>query len=212
MIHTTLNSWKNASLKNDSFDNINEKVQSVTKDFIIKDDIIETIKIRVRNSLNKKTGKDWRIDIIKNFATVMTLDPEEFLKICDIMPEINKFIKANAQHAISKQNEDIEISESIETFDTKEFIKFIEDEMSWNSPNLTILNPKEKGHSYYFKYLIKDIPYKYVFHYECMPGSSVLKDLKNAAKSFDSNMSYKILRDGETGHRATTHEYIIIVN
>ena len=53
--------------------------------------------------------------------------------------------------------------------------------------------------------------WEYAFKYQCMPGSSVIPELKEAIKKFDKTLKPVIRRGLETGHRSAKHDYYIFL-
>jgi hypothetical protein len=93
-----------------------------------------------------------------------------------------------------------------------DFMEFIMKEMDWNDPRIyEICKLSEDTTELYDCLNLTNDQWSVAFSYDCLPGSSVKPELKEAILKF-SNAGYdvKIKRGWQTGRRESRHDYYII--
>ena len=91
----------------------------------------------------------------------------------------------------------------------KEFLLI---EMNWNGPSIKVLFPDFLLHNNLVELEIGLKPGEWSkgLLYSCMPGSSVIKELREAITKFHPDLKFKIVRSGDTSRRAFEHDYLLI--
>lgn len=119
------------------------------------------------------------------------------------------WLKKNADLASGSKKALSEVIGSGPLRESKEaFIDFMMKEMSWNGPEITQIEKGSKEAGFLKSAIgVKD-GWSEAYEYRCIPGSSVVTDLKNTAKKFGKTAEVK--RGFETSNRAPYHDYFII--